>query len=193
VIQRRKLCFTVALAVLLGCAGGESTKAQEKPAPDAKSDDKDKGEKSDKGKAAEREKAEKEKEDKRVYKAVVTDRSPETSQKDYAISNAEIWVPEVSIFGGEGHTAEKKLSVKRGAAEINVPFTEIAWVSFGELKEDRLVVEVKRIVDVKTDKVLSGTIKSNLLLHGTYENTNLEAKLKLREVSKIVLEAQEQK
>ena len=64
-----------------------------------------------------------------------------------------------------------------------------------ERKEDRLEVRIKRLSELKSSdpevqkKILPGTIKSNLQLAGRYEDTPLTAKLKLREVTKISLEA----
>lgn len=200
-IQRRNFCLTLALALLLGCGGGVATKAQEKPgAPDAKPDDKP-PEKADgkppekadaKPDAAHADKGDKLAKDLRSYRATVTDKSTEV--KDYVIRDAVIWAPEVSILGGEGHTEEKQLIVKRGAAELIVPFADIAWFELGTLKEDRLEIKVKRVSQLKSEDpkvrelVLIGTIKSNLQLSGKYEDTTLQARLKLREVLKVVLE-----
>jgi hypothetical protein len=195
-MTRKNLILALGLAVLLGCAGGEDTKAQEKPAsPDAKQDDgKPAPKPADKG-AAKGEAPEKV-EDMRKYRALVTDRF---NTPDFEVTDAVVWVPEVSLLGAEGGTAKKELLVKRGAAELIVPFSDIAWIEFREFKEDRLEVAVKRVADAKSDdpkvrdRFLVGTIKSNLQLRGKYEKTALDARLKLREVLKVVLQPMEEK
>lgn len=203
-IQRRTLCLTLALGLLLGCGGSGDTKAQEKPGPDAKADEKGdakppagKGDaKPGEAKGDAKPGDAKPAEDAVLYRATVTDRS--TDVKEYAIQNAVIWVPEVSILGGEGHTVEKRLLVKKGATEITVPFADIAWIDVGALKEDRLEVKVKTLAVLKREQAqpaesrknefLVGSVKSNLQLAGRYDDTAFAAHLKIRGVVKIVLE-----
>ena len=179
----RTLPVAVALTILLGCAA-DGTKADDgkpggKPAAGEKPADKPAGEKPADG-------ADKKPEgSKKVFRATVTDRFGTAA---FVIADARLWVPEVSLFGGEGGEYKKVVVVKHGAAEIEVPFDEVQTITLKLVKEDRIDVVVTFRAADKAGKQLDGTIKSNLQLHGHYEKSNLSARLKLREINEITLE-----
>jgi hypothetical protein len=179
-MRESRFVLVAAVAFLLGC-GSAATHADDKK-PDEKKDEKKGDEKPDEKAPAEKKPAEK---PKKRYTATVTDRF---GTEPFKIDGAEVSVPQVSLLGGESFQYELRFVVKHGAAEIEVPFEEISKVTFGDVKEDRLGVTVEFKAADKADKQLTGTVKSNLQLHGKYQQRQLEAKLKLREIKTLVLE-----
>jgi hypothetical protein len=191
-MRENRLLLATAVAFLLGCGSGPSKADDEKPAdtkPPAaaggdKADKKDDAAKDDKKDEKKDDKSAK-KEDPRVYRATVKDWN---DTPEFVIDEAVLWVPEVSILGGSSGKKDKNLIVKMGPADIEVPFAEIAQLTFGKAKEDRLPVTVWFNDPEKKDKQLEGTVKANLQLKGTYLARKLDAVLKLREVKTLKLE-----
>ncbi|MEZ0230116.1 MAG: hypothetical protein ACAI25_15950, partial [Planctomycetota bacterium] len=187
------LFLAAAVAFLLGC-GSEPTHAddqkpdEKQPAPagdkkDDKGTDKPADPKGEKGgdKGAPAPAPDKVK---KRFVAEVTDRF---KTKPFKIDEAELLVPQVSLLGGESFDHKLVFVVKHGAAEIEVPFEEISKVTFELPKDDRLPIRIEFRGADKAGKVLDGTVKSNLQLGGKYEQRNLAAKLKLREIESITL------
>lgn len=191
-MRERRLLLAAAVAVLLGC-GSEPTHADDKK-PDEKqpvpADDKKDEKKPDEKKPDERpdtrpQQAVPDKKPARRFVAVVTDRF---KTDPFKIEDAELLVPQVSLLGGESYARELKFVVKHGAAEIEVPFEEIAKVTFKDVKDDRLAVVIEFRGADKGGNSLDGTVKSNLQLGGKYQQRGLPAKLKLRELASLTLE-----
>ncbi len=184
------LLLAAAVAFLLGC-GSEPTHADDKK--DEKQPVPAEGEKKDEKKPEEKpadppkgDKAPAGKDEKRKhFVAEVTDRFKTPAFK---IDEAELLVPQVSLLGGESFDHKFHFVVKHGAAEIEVPFEEIAKVTFGVPKDDRLPIVIEFRAPDKAGKTLDGTVKSNLQLGGKYQQRGLAAKLKLREIDTITLE-----
>ena len=97
--MRNSWWWTTVFLLALGCsAAPEEAPAQEGSASRPSNDD--------------------EEEDTRTYRATLTD---EWNDEPFVITNAVMFVPEVSLFGsGEGEEV-KELSFRRGSATMTVP------------------------------------------------------------------------
>lgn len=180
-MRRGSLFWTATVLCALGCASEQGV-AQENPppaqppAPPAEPDKKGK----------QREVDEEKLEEGRRYQVSIQERGREGTFK---LGEAALFVPEVSLFGGEGGALSKLLRLKCGAAELLVPFRRIKRVEIGVEKEDRLEVKVQLLPEgTEVPAPLAGTIKAGLELRGTYEGTGLKATVKLREVTQVELE-----
>jgi hypothetical protein len=159
------LAFAVAVAV--GC-GSEEGKAEDKPGkPDTPATPTN------------------DKKETKHFRATITDAS---GQPPITITDVVLWVPEVSIFGGSGGTAERHLTVKRGALEVEVPFEQVLEIEVGKEKEDRLDIALKLNNPEWKDKELRGSVRSSLELRGDFEGSKLKATIKLREVKTVKIE-----
>jgi hypothetical protein len=188
-----------AVAILLGCSSAATNADDAKPGDAPPADQKQDQKKDEKApaktdenaakaaKAAkeQKEKEEKDADEKRRFNATVTDK---TGTVPFLVSDAQIFVPEVSLLGGEGGKLAKELVVKHGPAEITIPLKDVTSLKVDALKEDRLEVTVRFKDPALAGSELKGTIKSNLQLHGKYLKSSLDAKLKLRDVDLVTLE-----
>ncbi len=123
--------------------------------------------------------------DTRTYRATLTD---EWNDQPFVITNVVLFVPEVSLFGGGDGEEVKELSLRRGSAEIEVPFHRILRITVGDLEQDRLHVtlEVRNESGSGTSS-LEGTVKSTLELRGTFQDSGLASVVKVREARTVEL------
>lgn len=177
--------WTATVLCILGCAGPEQGAAQDTP-PVA--DPPPAGQPQDQPAKKPREPDEEKQEEGRRYDVSVRERGQEQAFK---LLDASLFVPEVSLFGGEGGRPSKLLRLKRGAAELTIPFRRIKKIDVLSEKEDRLEVVVQLVPGEGSQEApapINGTIKAGLELRGGYEKTSLKAVVKLREVLSLELE-----
>lgn len=171
------------VAAFLGVAVAPTRAQQNEPPKDEKKDEK----------KPEKPAPEKKKKVHRPFAAKVKDRY----NNEFEVATAFLWVPEVSLLGGESGDEKQVFTVKKGAAEIEIPFEDVESVEFPrDAKEDRLpIVIVLRDPELKKKlpKGLEGDVKASLQLWGDYEGSKLQAKLKLKELRSIQLELREGK
>lgn len=169
------------LTLVLGCASEEGV-AQDAPTkPVAKKPVASKKP----GKAPSKKKDAK---DKTRYQAKVTDKHVNTGQGDepFVVKDAVLFVPEVTLFGGGAGEQVKELKLKRGSAEITIPFSKIESLEIGKLSEDRLDLTVKlRGIKKPEDAKLVGTVKAGLELRGKLGDKDLDTIVKLRHAKTI--------
>lgn len=176
--------FTATVLCVLGCAGPEQGAAQDNPPPAEQPTSAPSEEKPRKSREPDEEKLE----EGRRYNVAVRERGQE---QGFKLLDAALFVPEVSLFGGEGGQTSKLLRLKRGAAELTVPFRRIKKIDVLSEKDDRLEVVVHLVPPEGSQEPpppLNGTIKAGLELRGGYEKTSLRAVVKLREVISLELE-----
>src|SRR5580658_5395061 len=131
-MRENRLLLGIAVVALLGC-GSEPSHADDQKPDDKKPPAEQRDDKKDEKPAS----AEKKKDEKKlVYRAHIVDRV--TDIPPYDIEDAWIRVPFTSIHGGSDFEKKQELNVKPGAAEIQIPFAEIAQVECKEAKDDRL-------------------------------------------------------
>jgi hypothetical protein len=169
----RNAVTTAVFVLVLGCAAPEQGAAQD--APPKKEE-----------RQAEAKKGEAEK-PKRRFLATVQDKfQPDAFQ----LHGAVLFVPEVSLFGGGGGEEKQLLVVKRGAAEIQCPFERIEKLEVPKDGVDEEHLKVKVSLRASGDapaEVIEGTVRSSLLLKGTFGRTQLVTEVKLREVLTVTL------
>lgn len=167
---RRNAVTTATFVLVLGCAAPEQGAAQDAPPKQEKTDDR---------KGGEPEKP------KRKFLATVQDKfQPDPFQ----LHGAVLFVPEVSLFGGGGGEEKQVLVVKRGAAEIQCPFERIEKLEVKGTNEEHLELKVTlRAAGDAPAEVIEGTVRSSLLLKGTFGKTQLVTEVKLREVVSVTL------
>jgi hypothetical protein len=171
--DRNAVPFALAgvVAVLLGCAAGD-TRAQEttdnnKAGDEAKSD------------------SEKKKEPDKHFDATVTDNY---GTKPFLIHDAVIWLPETSLLGGESGQVKRSIVVKHGAEEVEVPLEAIEKISVEKLTDEGVLPVTVTFLDPKKyGDPITGTVKSSLQLRGKYHMSPLDATVKLRETKEIDL------
>lgn len=176
--------WTAALLCALGCAGSEEGAAQEQPpaSPEQPGKQEPKPQAKDEKDLAQ---AEEKAEEARRYDLLVSEKG---TDKPFRLSEGAMFVPEVSLFGGEGGKTSKLLRLKRGAAELTIPFRRIKRIEVKNEKDDRLEVTVKLVpAEGQEETELQGSVKAGLELRGTYAGTGLQATAKLREVTAVEL------
>ncbi len=168
----------LAMVLVLGCASNNEGVAQERPEKPAAKKPKDE-KKSTKAK---------DEKDKRKYRAVVKDKHLRAGEKPFTVNDAVLFVPEVTLFGGGAGEEVKELKLKRGSAEVTIPFARIASLEIGKLDEDRLGLTVT-LRDVKdpADAKLKGSVKASLELRGKLGSKDLDTVVKLREAKTVEL------
>lgn len=175
-----------ALLLALGCAGNGGAVAQDEAGkPETQTPEAPRKEE-----PAEQPKAtgdEEEKEDTRRYAARIIDVYQPPEDKPFVVEDVALFVPEVSLFGGSGGKRVKTFELRKGAATIEVPFARIAKITVGKVDEDLLNVTIE-LRDTKPEhKTLTGKVKANLELRGTFVAGDLETNVKLRETKEIEL------
>lgn len=165
-MSRRWSCLVV---LLIGCAAPQPAPAQDRPATTGK----------DRAPAAEQAAPE------RRLSARVTDRTAEP----FELRGVGLWVPEVSLFGGGDGKRASELKLRRGAAEIQVPFGAIARLEVVAVddEEDRIQVKLELREASGDLKAVEGTIPANLELRGTFASSSLTTTVKLRDVKVVEL------
>lgn len=173
-----------ALLLALGCAGNGGAVAQDEAGkPETRTPEAPRASKPAEKAAADDE----EKEDTRRYAARITDVYQAAEEKPFVVEDVALFVPEVSLFGGSGGKRVKTFELRKGAATIEVPFARIAKITVGKVDDDLLNVTFE-LRDAKPEhKTLSGKIKANLELRGTFVAGDLETNVKLRETKEIEL------
>jgi hypothetical protein len=159
-MRQGRWLWTTGFALALGCASPEAGNAQEPPPAN------------EAAATAER------------YTATVKDKY---LAEQWRLREAKLFVPEVSLFGGGGGEEAANLTVKVGAAELEVPLARVARLEVGDQDEDELHVKITLRGEGQQQEI-QGTIRSSLELHGLYGESDLKAVVRLREVSFITLE-----
>jgi len=115
-------------------------------------------------------------------------------EKGFRLVKGALFVPEVSLFGGEGGTASKLVRLKSGPAEVTIPFRRIKKITVTGDKDDRIEVTITLVPAPGQEKDrIDGSLKAGLELRGTYEGTDFPAVAKLRDLVSVELIPQEQK
>jgi hypothetical protein len=111
----------------------------------------------------------------------------------FTLEGVALFVPEVSLFGGDSGEESEVLEVRKGATRLEVPLERLAVLEISEPDPDadRIEVTIRLRADEGAEEPapLTGTIKANLELRGLYQG--LKAVIKLREAKQVKLTVQE--
>ncbi|RMG16954.1 MAG: hypothetical protein D6731_04985 [Planctomycetota bacterium] len=176
----------VVLALVLGCASSPGV-AQERRAPESRPGGAGSGPRGT-PKSGEGKKEKKKEQDPTRYQVKVTDKPSALGgapAKPFVVRDVVVFVPEVTLFGGGSGEEVKKLVLRRGSAQVTIPFKRIAVLEFGEPDEDRLPVTVTlKGVEGPAAK-LKGTVKASLELRGKLGATDLDSVVRLRDTRRV--------
>lgn len=122
------------------------------------------------------------------YRATILQRG---TDKPFELREVTLFVPEVSLFGGDSGKESDVLELRRGATRLEVPLERLAKLEIGEPNPDADRIDVTITLrpeegQQEAPPPLRGTVKANLELRGRYEG--LKAVIKLREAKEISLE-----
>ena len=190
-MRQTKLFGGFVFVVALGCSSPEGAAQVENPGPSRRLDDEDKAANSaSQTRATSRPSSStKSPEDDTPaprFRLRVTDRHD--GSQPFTLVEGALFAPEVSLFGGGNAEPLREITLRRGAAEIQIPAERVRRIQViqdanGRVAADRLQVTITvRNESGNGERRLEGTVRSNLELRGSYEDSGLQTVVHLRDV-----------